>query len=109
MQVLGLNGEIFFWLNLHPTNRFSGKMKYLPVASATIVLTVEVSALMSTSEFIRQNHDTKLADCAFALLASVIIFSVLYMWIVAYNIRTKLVEICTKFQELHDKSKLFRQ
>lgn len=30
MHLLQLNGECFVWINLYPTNRFEGRMKYVP-------------------------------------------------------------------------------
>lgn len=108
MKLLKMNREYFIWLSLYPTDRIEGRIKYLHFAFTTALLALESIMLFSSALYIYRNLDDSIENCLFALFQVFALFCVTYMWIVAYNIRGKLINIVNKFQDIFDKSKLLK-
>lgn len=104
MKLLQLNRTFFVWMNLYPTDEFEGRRKYFPVVTAVIIISIAVLALIASSLFIHRNLETNFKDCLLALSQNAGLLTAIYMWIVTYAHRSKLIKIFTRFQQIHDTS-----
>lgn len=105
MKFLGLNKKHFVWLNLYPNEALDGKVKYLPLVCAALMILLELSALISSALFIYRNFEEDIRNSFFALFQLIAFLKIICMWIVAYNNRAKLFNIFKIFQEIYDSSK----
>lgn len=106
MKVLKDIKEVFVWLSLCSTDRFEGKMKYLPAATTATSIVMLSWGFTSSALFFWQSFEERhVAHCFQSLLQCDGIFLGIYMLIVGIIIRRKLMKIFTKFQELRDASK----
>lgn len=105
MKLLNLNREVFIWLNLYPTDRFNCILKYSPAVTAYVSISILMLTLISSVLFFAKSFDEGLLDkCLQVLFQCDSIVNAIYMWIVTYCIRSKLINIFTRFQEINDTS-----
>lgn len=107
MKLLKLNRELFIWLNFYPTDRFNGRMKYLPIATGFLIVFLAISGSITSGLLIRPFFvEGQVIQCLEVLFQCEGMISVVYAWIVAYVIQSKLINIFTKLQSIYDTSKI---
>lgn len=77
-------------------------MKYMPVVVAGNILLFGGLSLISSGMYIHQNIREHPARCISALFQLIAEFSVIYMWIVAFHTRAKLINIFKRFQGIYN-------
>lgn len=103
MEPLELNKHIFIWLNIYPIENDENKWsKYLyHLIYGVIVISIFV-AFATSLVFILKNIETDIVNSLYALIQVAALFSGVYMCIVSFVQRNKIVEIFMKLQKIHD-------
>lgn len=109
MKVLTLNREVFVWQNLYSTDRFHGTMKYLPSATALVLVVVQVFSLISSVlYFVQSLKKGQIDKCLQAFFQCDTVACVTYVWIVIYTCRSKLIKLFKRLHEFYDSSNLIK-
>lgn len=108
MQVMKYNKIIFSWLCLCPDgNESSILIRLSKILTCGGVLAIEFLTFISSILFIIYNLQVNIEACLYALFQVAALFSVLYMWVVAFILRNNVAETFWKFQKIHDLSNFF--
>lgn len=102
MKALQMNKHIFLWINQYPNDGFVGEL--LPVLITTTSLVIGVLGMIASAVYINHNLLEDLESSLYALFAFISMITVIYMWIVSFIIRRKLINVFNKTQEIHDTS-----
>lgn len=79
-------------------------MKMLPVLVASAIIITEVLATIASTMFFYRNITTDIEHCLYALFQIVALVTVIYMWFVAYNLRSEFIQLFARFQQIYDTS-----
>lgn len=108
MKSLELNKQIFAWLNICALpDESNNLMKRFRSSVAGGVIVTECLAGVASILFIKTFLSTDFENCLYATFQVAALFSVIYMWVIAFFLRDRINEIFSKFQSLYDSSKLF--
>ncbi|XP_055309198.1 uncharacterized protein LOC129573051, partial [Sitodiplosis mosellana] len=101
-----LNQQIFAWLCIYPATS-SLWVKRFNVSVTVVVLITELLAEIASALFIYEFVGSDFENCLYALFQVAALFSVIYMWLIAFILRETIYDIFTKFQQIYDSSNYF--
>lgn len=108
MKALELNRHIFAWLCICPVTDTTNRIMvcYRAKLSGCMIL-IECVAGVVSALFIYKNVSIDLVNCLYATFQVAALFGVIYMWVIAFVLRNKIIEIFSELQQIHDTSKNF--
>lgn len=108
MKALELTKHIFIVLSICPTSKDLRLLtKCLRIAIAITSMVTECMALIASVLFIVKYLENDVQNCLYAIFQVAALFSVIYMWIVAFILRNSISGIFLKFQRIPVNLSLF--
>lgn len=108
MKAFEINRRIFALLNIYSVSENASFSKKCYRFSITgIIIATEFLALIASALFIVEFVDNDLENCLYAFFQVAALFSMIYMWMVAFCLRNKIFEIFSQFQQFYDLSNCF--
>lgn len=105
MEAFKTNKRIFAWLNIYPSSENPRPfIKCLRILNTALIILTEFLALVASALFIFKFVDRDLENCLYALFQVAALFSMIYMWIVAFCLRNSIADIFAQFQTFYDSS-----
>lgn len=106
MRALELTRDIFTILSICPDSKYLKlSSKCLKLVIVFTIIVTECLALIASVLFIVNHFEDNLQNCLYAVFQVAALFSVIYMWIVAFILRKTIFRIFSKFQQIYDTCK----